>query len=525
MAQVLDREQIVSMHEARNMLCPELLAPMSVSGAGSGRSAGGARWVTRRIGTVAQQRFPSLPPHEALPQARRASLDAQGNFPHPLVACLADRDGDSSVVELFPQVVHARGPSALHLPDYDLVVSFGMPVNGAQAPAIIFGPVDGQRLAHRSDFEHQASFFGTVHQDGYTVQTPATRLRSLHTAPPTETPWQDLVKEGLLPQVSAHLDDLHTIEASDFVLTDRKDKFDSSSQPRHWAGPKEALTPLLSFQDGTVLAAAALTEERFPLLLLPSWTPNKRAWLLTAWRTWVEDGTIDAPFPSDGFDDAAWMTSAELQELQILKRLQLELRQTTERLQQEIVEAQERLEEAAAAAVAGTRRLLTAGGAPLEVAVGEALRSLGFEATSMDAEGSANLEDLRVEANSGTWTALVEVKGYGKGGKSNDFMKFTRYGAAYVRERQREPDAYWYVVNSHMTQAPAARPGPFDSVPDHVQTFGEVRGLVIPTVDLFRLVRAVESGEITKEAARTSLMTQTGLYAADFSVRVDQADP
>lgn len=450
-------------------------------------------------------------PRETPTQVRRTNLDPEGKFPHPLVACLAEATVSPAEVDVFPMVVRAQQPDELHLPDYDLIVSFGQPINGAQAPVIVFGPVGGQRLACPEDFLLEASFHGSVLDDGYSVETRETQLRSLIQVPLAATPWRDLLKEGLQPAISANLGNLHTIQTSDLVIMTR----DSEPQIQHWLGPEEALTPLLKFQDGTVIAAMGLTAERFPILFLPSWTPNKRAWLLTAWREWVADGTIDAPPPSEGFDDAAWMTGAELRELEEIHRLELDLQREKERLGQAIAAAKGRLAEASEAAESGARRLLTKNGEDLELAVEEALSALGFEVTLMNSDGVAKLEDLRVSTSSGTWTALVEVKGYSKAGKSNDFQKFARYSSEYSRQTNMQPDAYWYVVNAYMGQPPAARPGPFESVQDHVQTFSEEGGLVIPTAELFRLVRSVEAGVLTTGAAQASLTSQRGLYSTD----------
>lgn len=454
----------------------------------------------KHIGRLAYQEFP--------PQERRISPDHEGVYRHPLVACISPSGEDTSAVDIFPEVIYAQDPSELHLPDYDIVVSFGTPVNGAECPVVIFGDATGQHLAQSEEARLNVTWYGRVVRDGYVVRTEKYAFGSIYQVNTTEEPWAALVKEGIRPAIESNRDTLLSISASDFVLQDAREELVLADPPA------EALIPLMNFRDGAVLAARSMTAERFPLLILPSWTMNKRAWLLASWRAWVADGTLEVPLPGDGFDLRDWMTAAEIAEFDAIRELEAELRIVTSTLTERIHQGQGRLEVASSAAESGMRRLLTQQGEELERAVHYAFSVLGFQVESRDVEGKARLEDLRVSAPGSEWTAVVEVKGYTGGGKSNDFNKFIRYNAEYVRETGKAPDRNWYVVNSYMSRPPASRPGPFDSVPDAVQSFADADGLVVSTMELFRLVRSVEIGDVSAEQARDSLVNSTGSYVA-----------
>ena len=168
------------------------------------------------------------------------------------------------------------------------------------------------------------------------------------------------------------------------------------------------------------------------------------------------------------------------------------------------------------AALAGHRRLLTEQGEPLAEAVAKALELLGFKVEDMDERFSVEKrEDFRVSDHEKAWTAIVEVKGYAKAGKPSDFTKFIRYSGLYARDEKQPPEACWYVINAYFGQQPASRPGPFDSARDAVAAFAESPGLVLPTSELFKLVRDVEADRLSKDAARESLMGANGIYALD----------
>lgn len=78
------------------------------------------------------------------------------------------------------------------------------------------------------------------------------------------------------------------------------------------------------------------------------------------------------------------------------------------------------------------------------------------------------------------------------------------------------PDAAWYVVNQFRSQDPASRPRALASNDPEIAEFSESEppGLVIDTVELFKLWQAVGDKRVSQEEARTLLTTSTGRFEA-----------
>ena len=99
----------------------------------------------------------------------------------------------------------------------------------------------------------------------------------------------------------------------------------------------------------------------------------------------------------------------------------------------------------------GIRRILWADSDELIAAVGKVLADLGFVVRDMDAElteGELKREDLRLtrEGVNG-WEAMVEVKGYTSGTKTNDARQIREHREHYMREEVRQPDLTLWVAN------------------------------------------------------------------------------
>ena len=80
------------------------------------------------------------------------------------------------------------------------------------------------------------------------------------------------------------------------------------------------------------------------------------------------------------------------------------------------------------------------------------------------------------------------------------------------------------MVNAYREHPPAVRDGPFASSQDAVRAFAESSdGLVIPTTELFRLVRDVEAGARSAADARACLQAaeQTYLYTSPGPVQAE----
>jgi hypothetical protein len=122
-------------------------------------------------------------------------------------------------------------------------------------------------------------------------------------------------------------------------------------------------------------------------------------------------------------------------------------------------------------------------------------------------------EDLRVATSDKPgWTALVEVRGYKRGAQVNDLQRIGRFRRRYLQETGRDSDRVWYIVNQFLKDDPAGRSAVFQFNEPDLATFAEDDGLVIDTVQLFSISRAVQLQEIDSALARNSLINATGRF-------------
>ena len=80
----------------------------------------------------------------------------------------------------------------------------------------------------------------------------------------------------------------------------------------------------------------------------------------------------------------------------------------------------------------------------------------------------------------------------------------------------RPPSALWYVVNSQLGADPASRVIPLSTSESKVEAFAGQGGLLVWSVDLFRLVRAVENGTFTPANARDQMMHNVGRFMPEI---------
>ena len=102
--------------------------------------------------------------------------------------------------------------------------------------------------------------------------------------------------------------------------------------------------------------------------------------------------------------------------------------------------------------------------------VGEMLDDLGFEVRNMDTElpeGEPKREDLRL-TREGTpgWQAMVEVKGYPSGTKTNYARQIRENRDHYILEEGRSPDLTVWLSNPYRKREPSSRPAPDQNVKD-----------------------------------------------------------
>lgn len=140
------------------------------------------------------------------------------------------------------------------------------------------------------------------------------------------------------------------------------------------------------------------------------------------------------------------------------------------------------LRTAGEAADAGIRRAIWADGGELVAAVEEILSRLGFAAQNMDSEteaGQPKREDLRLTLDSKPgWEAMVEIKGYTKGTRTNDADRIRQHRERYAIEKGRTPDLVLWITNPHREKDPASRPAIDGNVRDTARIIGAVHVLV-----------------------------------------------
>ncbi len=222
---------------------------------------------------------------------------------------------------------------------------------------------------------------------------------------------------------------------------------------------------------------------------------NLAAWFHTFLTDVHENDPVRVPHPPPRLGHPAdWYTPQE-------KGLAGRITATTDRigrLKREREQLRADLVTAGEQADMGIRRVLWADGEELVAGVTEILTSLGFRVRDMDSElapGSPKGEDLRLTLDGpGEWEALVEVKGYTRGTKTNDARQIRAHRELYIQETGRLPDLTLWIANPHrLVPDPSLRPAPDRNVADAASNVGTVHVLV---PDLYRQWARAADGEI-----------------------------
>ena len=178
-----------------------------------------------------------------------------------------------------------------------------------------------------------------------------------------------------------------------------------------------------------------------------------------------------------------------------------------ERLSDEQVQLQTELVAEGERADRGIRRALWADGNELVAAVRDVLSDLGFAVRDMDAElshGEARREDLRLTLQGDPgWEAMVEVKGYSSGTRTNDARQIREHRERYIREESRTPDLTVWLSNPYRTTEPSSRPAPDQNVKDAAETVGALHVLAS---DIYRQWALVGAGILEASAVVQSLV-------------------
>ena len=247
------------------------------------------------------------------------------------------------------------------------------------------------------------------------------------------------------------------------------------------------------------------------VLVLPE-VANLSAWLAAFLSDIHETDPERVPRPPPRLSNAAdWHTPKEralAAEVAAIENKIESLDDERDRHKTELTAEEERTDK-------GIRRAVWADGDDLVEAVAEIFGALGFTVQLMDAglgQGEPKHEDLRLthEDRAG-WEAIVEVKGYTGGTRTNDTRQIREHRKRYRTDHQREPDLTLWVANPHRGADPSVRPTP----DGNVKTAAEVTDIVHAlSKDLYMQWLQVVSGSLEAGHVSQSLAEAApGLWA------------
>ena len=164
----------------------------------------------------------------------------------------------------------------------------------------------------------------------------------------------------------------------------------------------------------------------------------------------------------------------------------------------------------------GIRRALWADGDDLIAVVRDMLTDLGFAVRDMDAElrqDEPKREDLRLALQGAPgWQAMVEVKGYTSGTRTNDARQIREHRDRYIEGEGRRPDLTIWLANPYRRMDPSSRPAPDQNVKDAAETIDAVHVLA---PDLYRTWALVKAGGLDAETVIQSLVNANpGLWTS-----------
>ena len=238
-------------------------------------------------------------------------------------------------------------------------------------------------------------------------------------------------------------------------------------------------------------------------LLLPQ-SANLAAWFRAFLTDIHESDPSRVPQAPPRFSQPSdWYTPEERALADRMSEIESEFeRLSNERDQLQVVLSAEREK-----ADRGIRRALWTDADDLVAAIKDMLSDLGFKVQDMDAELKENepkREDLRLTLqDSPGWEAIVEVKGYPSGTKTNDGHQIRSHRDRYIKEKLRSPDLTIWLANEYRMMDPSSRPAPDQNVKNVAELVGAVHVLAS---DLYRQWTLVATGRFDKEIVIKSLV-------------------
>ena len=282
-------------------------------------------------------------------------------------------------------------------------------------------------------------------------------------------------------------------------------------------GDPPMITRFLETSDGLPIAGSIMrSEAASQVWCLPAYVGDPSPWVVTACRYWNKYAPDVFPVRRDWRAAPEWATGSEENLRELIADLDMRQAQANLAMDNERISLDDQLNAVSIAADANARRLLTEQGRPLVEAVMSGLQSLGFAVEDMDPEWGSDpkREDLRVtdRADAG-WAAIVEVRGYTRGAALNDLVRLHgRFRTLYNLATGNFPTRTWYVVNHHLEDDPPERPLILSNHDAELTAYGEDGVMALDTRMLFRLLIAVERGDVSREDCREKLRNATGRF-------------
>ena len=244
-------------------------------------------------------------------------------------------------------------------------------------------------------------------------------------------------------------------------------------------------------------------EPTSPIALLLPQSANLVAWFRAFLVDLHQTDSSRVPYPPPRLGRPEdWYTPQERQVADQIAKIESQLN----RLSSERGRLKLDLSEAETKADAGIRRILWAQGDDLVDAVEEIFSDLSFKVRNLDAElneGEPRREDLRLcLGNDPGWTAIVEVKSYSSGTRTNDSRQIREHRERFIKEEGRLPELTLWVANPYRTRDPASRPSPDQNVAESAANIGAIYVL---TADLYKQWALVASGKLAAPVVVESL--------------------
>lgn len=244
-------------------------------------------------------------------------------------------------------------------------------------------------------------------------------------------------------------------------------------------------------------------------------------WFVAAFRSWHKQDPAVFPSAPDWFEDRAWYSVEESalaekieQEKQLFTAAQQAHDAKVRRLEEELMGLR-------ALSASGERQLLIGQGDPLQAEVLRALLELGFEVEDMDEVWDARerREDYRIrDSDDPAWLVIADATGTTKGVKGAKLMAVQRFVTKWVAENPGHPiPGYWVIANHFAEQDPASRrPDLIRS--DELSAAIQEDGVVVDTVALYHLLRAVRQNPELRQGAREQLRHASGQYTSTDAI-------